>query len=135
MSIKTPLYNKLVADPALNALVDDRVYRKIAPENPTLPYVTYFSVDRPRIHLIRYSTDIVQERVQVDCWAATDGAAQNVADAIREELDGFVGNMGGTRVLGCTHVDESDTMEAPLAASETPIHRVRQDYMISYVEI
>lgn len=139
MSIKTQLYNKLVADVQVDALVDGRVYRKIAPEGATLnigsaPYVTFFSVDRNAVHDIRNPLGWVQERIQVDCWATTDPKAEEIAKAIRTLLDGFLGDMGGTRVMGCTHEGEADTMEAPLAGSETPIHRVRQDYLISYVE-
>lgn len=134
MAIKTPLYDRLVADGTVSGLVGTRIYRKVAPQEAAKPYVTFQGISAPRIHGVKNSLGVVQERIQFDCWADTDSGAEAVADAIRASLDGFTGTLGSIRVQGCTHLDERPGMEPPIGGGETPIHRVSQDYMVSYEE-
>jgi len=57
---------------------------------------------------------------------------RTLAEAVRQRLNGFRGMMGSTRVGRITLDNEFDTFEEE--AGQSGLHRVTQDYIISFIE-
>lgn len=88
--IQIGLYNLLVNDPGLSALIADRITPVMLPEDPTLPALTYLDislVSEPTFE----SSGMQRMRVQFDSHA--EGYQQSIAvqDALRLCLDGYQG--------------------------------------------
>jgi len=94
VSMPADLVTYLQADVALDALIDGHVHRLRIPPDPSFPLVVYRRISTPELHVSAY----VEPRFQFDCWAVTDTAADSVAHALRDALEGFHGLMGTTHV-------------------------------------
>jgi len=76
------LRTRLATDAGLSSMVGTRVYRGIVPEGTALPYIRMNVISDPRPeHLKGYDAARVS-RVQVDCFAASYGAARDMADRV-----------------------------------------------------
>lgn len=120
---------KLLATGAVTALVSTRIYFTDAPEPPTVPYVTLYRIDAPRVHSLTGPSGLAAARIQVDVYAKSATAARAIGKAIRESIDGFRGLQSGVNVQGVLLLDEMD------GYSESPeLRRVTQDYRVWYNE-
>ena len=82
MSIRTDIFTALSGHAALTALVSSRIYPIKAPQSPTYPLVIYQRVSNDHINSLTGSSGLNKSRYQFDIYAATYGAANNIADAV-----------------------------------------------------
>ena len=90
------LRTHLLADTALAALVGTRVYCPRAPENASLPNVTFFTrggVSNP------YIPDMPSPSVQIDCWADDPLEARNIYRKVYDSLQGIQNITVGTNTI------------------------------------
>lgn len=140
MSVESALYDKLSDTSAVTDLLGSgvafRLYPDLAPASPTKPYATYFvvSTGRSRHFAGITSSQVDFVRVQVDVWAATSLSRRNVAEAIRDALDGFSGAMGDEALVVRRVAVEGPDMstERPDYDDELPIYRARLDVEIAH---
>ncbi len=88
MSLITDLKAYAGSYTGLTALISDRLYPMMLPQEPTLPAATYLIVDDPQT----YSHSGIswrQARVQFDCYAATYLAAHNIADQVEAAINAW----------------------------------------------
>lgn len=94
------LFGFLTTNPAATAaIVGPRVYPRILPESATLPAMVYSQLAAPHsctLDNARY----VEETFQLECTADDYKTAKQLAVAVRNDLEGFQGMMGGTNVHG-----------------------------------
>lgn len=77
----------LQADPAIVAIVADRIHPVIVPEGSSLPVVTYQHVfGAPQVSLSGFTSGLTRYLVQVDCWALTFEAVAALALAVRDRI-------------------------------------------------
>ena len=115
MSIELAVFTALQNHAGLTALVGNRVYGNRAPDNPTRPYVTYFSASGVPQNDLSSKPIIDNARVQVDCWAESSyNDAKQIAAQCRLALEN-VGLCVFTR----------DDYE-----QQTKLHRVQLDFSI-----
>lgn len=89
MTPEAALVARLVADPAVSALVVDRVSPQPLPQASTLPAVTYYiagSTEAPLTHDRKVNLPVY--RVSIDAWAATPDVAAELMGAIFDALHG-----------------------------------------------
>ena len=114
MSIETLIYD------ALRALVDDRVYPDIAPDDCDRPYITYQQVGGRAINFIDPTVPGKRNaRVQINVWADTRLEVSTLAGAIENALRAEEALQ--TSVLGAA-VSEYDM--------ETKLRGSRQDFSV-----
>jgi hypothetical protein len=88
MSFEADFKAHLQADPALVALVADRIHPGVVPEGSPLPVVTYTHVlGQPEICLDGFTSGVTRYAMQVDCWALTYDEATALALAVRDRLN------------------------------------------------
>lgn len=75
---------------ATYALASTRIYWNLIPKNPTLPFVRVSKVaKRPIIQGLIFTSEPSITDVQIGCFAKTQEAAADLADAVSADLDGY----------------------------------------------
>ena len=88
--------------------------------------MTYQRVSRSAVRDLTGVTYWIS-RFQFSCWAERYEQAKQVAQAIRQALEDYVGAMGEFRILDSTSVNEID-----LSQPETELYHVALDILITY---
>jgi len=125
--MKEQLRVRLLADPDVAALVESRISWGSRPRMDCLPAVCLHLISGVRQYHLGGSSDLVQSRVQADCWAQTYAAATQVSRAVIAELSGL--RDAAMRVQGAFVADERDLPDEGTAADEI-LYRVSLDFMI-----
>jgi Protein of unknown function (DUF3168) len=121
-------------------LVGTRVYPLRLPQAtpaPVLPAIRYQRIDTVRAPYREMATgrsEYVRPRFQIDCFATTPAGAQQVADAVRAQIDGFRGTSAGMAIGGIALEDEAADLEEGVGVGGAPIYRHRLDFLIGHAE-
>jgi len=112
-TIEQGLHAHLIADGGVSALVAARIYPLRAPQNPTVPYVTYSRINTDREHHMSGASGLAHPHFQIDVFASSFSSMSAVANAIRSALDVYSGDMGSPSidVSSVLVVDERDFYE------------------------
>ncbi len=133
MSLQTSLCSYLEADAGVAALVGTRIYPLI-PKGATLPYVIYSRSSVKRYPVSSGSTGLVTTVVRLVSFADHYGAAVEVAEALRDALDGKTGTVGDQSFEPCQLVAESDNIDPVEFAQNSAPYFVAQEYQITHRE-
>lgn len=128
--MKEAIYARLFAAAPIRALVDERITPGRRTQGDPLPSVTFNTISAPRRRTLRGRTAMVQGRMQIDCWGATEDSADTLAKAVKAELEGARFEHGGVRVRGVFLIDEAD--DEGSGDPETPF-RTRLDFRVSHI--
>lgn len=129
-TLKNALADRLLASPAVTAIVATKIKWGFVPQATVLPYVRLQVISDPRpIYLKGY--DVSREtRVQVDCFATTSVEAGAVAAAIiavmlapTQSADG--GRFGRTKAIGPEDLGEDVT-------GKGFVHRAKVDLLVRH---
>ena len=145
MIARDALIERLLTGTAVAALVADRIYPHWAPQGitPGQAYLVVLQISAVRTHHTLGASGLVEARVQVDVFAGSLRAADELAKAVRQRLDGYRGPItvgtGGTAetlTLQQCHLDnEVPDIESWDPYAEAPAwSRVTQDYLIAHAE-
>jgi hypothetical protein len=134
---------RLLAIPAVVAIVDDRVYALILPQKGVLPAIRVQLITRDDPPHLRGTTGFISSRVQIDYFVdrtpggdplatakALAAAAHGVPGGPDWGLAGWKGVIGGTRVDHIHLVDGARDFQG----AELEELRVRHDYLVHYRE-
>ena len=123
----------LKADSGINTMVGGRVYPNYVPQGSAFPSISYSQTSGVRLRNIDNGpTGRAMPRITINSWAAKYFDVRTLANMVRLRLDGFQGIMGTDRIDRVTLDNEFDAFEEE--AGTSGIHRVMQDYIISFVE-
>lgn len=123
------LISALLDDPAVSLAVGSRVYPITAPQGTPLPRITVHKISAVRTYHVQGQADLVESRVQVDCWGRSFGEAKDAARAIITALSGYRDDFfSGVFIDG-----ERDFFDAPSNTSER-IYRTSVDLIIWHPE-
>ena len=94
--MKAELFTYLNADGPLTTLISDRIFPTIAPASASFPRVTIRRIINDHVHHMLGASGLSQALYQIDSWALTSPSVEDVAEALRAPLDGFIHKfMGG----------------------------------------
>ena len=86
--LEEALQTRLAAFAGLSALVAARIYAVRAPQNPTLPYVTYQRIAAERFSAMGSDTGVASVLMQLDAWSEASALqAKQVATQVRLALE------------------------------------------------
>lgn len=133
MSVSTTIEERLAVflagRPALAALVEDRVHPVKLPQLPEYPSVSFFRVNPVPLTTLDDGPQNVQgTTVQVSAWSTDYYEACRVAETVRQEMQGFRGEMGSMTVGQVIHEGGRDGYDDE--AQEPGVHQVSNDYTI-----
>lgn len=132
MIIEQAIITALLADSALIAVVGQRIYPVLAPQDIEAPYVVINKISGPRNHSMGGSSHLVNPRFQFSCFATTYAVAKQVSGLIQTVLQGYsgtLGGVGGVAVNGCFYEDETDMYE-----DDTKLFHVALDFKLWHEE-
>jgi hypothetical protein len=139
MPLKSPeqgLATVLVSDPAVAAVVGQRVYPVIAPAAADLPFITWRRSGVQRSHTLGGPMGMPTVVMSVDLYAVTYEAVRELADRIRRALDGYGGSPSDSVVVDNVSLDnESDGFIQLAGGDLPPVYSVTQTYSIMWQEI
>lgn len=92
------LHARLSTVAGLMALVADRIYPGLVPENQTLPLVAFVRIDEDEEQAMGGDTDIQETAFEVTSFGADYDSTEAVHEAVRNALRRFTGTSGGVEV-------------------------------------
>ena len=98
MSIETALYSYLASYAGLTALIGDRIYPLVIPEQASLPAIAYQRISTRFTYSHDGDSELDRPRFQFSCVAATAKAAREVRDQVVAALSAYSGDMQGVNV-------------------------------------
>ena len=106
----------------MQGIVNSRISRNVAVQDAEIPYIVYAVIDDvAMMHLTAQSGDAIA-RVQVDSYADSHDGARELADAVREAVNGFYGTVTtseGSIDITMLKLDTSyDSYETPSGGGE-----------------
>ena len=112
-------------------IANTRVYPLLIPLETIRPAIAYQRIAGPRINLHDGPSGLARATIQITCQAPDYSIVKRLINAVRKDLDGYKGLMGGvsgTDVQWCNMISEIDGDELQDAAI------VRADFQFLYRE-
>jgi hypothetical protein len=82
-----PVQSTLLAAAAVTAIVGQRVYQSIAPQDITQPYVVWSVVTSAPGNNLSETPEYDDQRVQIDCWSTNQSQARQLGQAVRDAIE------------------------------------------------
>lgn len=111
ITLEAALESLLTDDATVSGMVVDRVYRGIATQEETLPYIVFENDGGdPPDKALSGPTGMASRDVVIDCRAASGAEATNLAAAVMFLLDGYRGDVDGFAIdlIDCMEPSTSD---------------------------
>lgn len=138
VSLRLALVAALKADPAVVAIVGDRVFPGIVPQTVSLPAIAYqvVSLARNRPRDLAGRNLIPSARIQISALSRSLSECEAAIEAVRQAIDAFRGDLGGAglTVVDTIAIDERDLHEDVGDATARPIFRTVADYLVRFRE-
>jgi len=135
MTLEDAIYQKLLADPDVTAIVgsgnEARIFPMILPQNTPFPAVHFSRVSADRTYSMDGKTGLVASRFQFESYSRSPEEVKNLSEAIRRSLEVFKGNVGEVVINGIFL--ESDT-NLNNFTEQTDLFRYTQDFIIHHQE-
>lgn len=135
--IKRGVYSYLTGQTAFTNTVGTRLFPNSAEgQAPQTPYITYQRINSDPEHDMSGASGLASVTFQFDCYGSTSDEADQAAEALRAELQGFQrGTMGSVSVRSVFKESDNDFFIEPQDGGEgTGLHRTSSDYTFWYVE-
>lgn len=123
--------DQLENDPAVAALVADRIYPVIAPASASLPFVTWRRQAVTRQMTLGGPLGMPSVSLAVDMYGETYLGVREIADKVRAVLDGFRGDSGNYISVSIVSLEsESDGFIQLAGGDLPPVYSVTQTYNV-----
>lgn len=135
-NIGSAIRSFLLSRTMLTALIGQRMYPDVMPQDATMPSVCYYRFSTERTHDISSCTRSASTRVRFDCFASTRATADDIATAIRlSGITEFTGNIGNINVQG-VRIDGGEIYSQQPPTDGNQVHRyvTSFDLMVNYSE-
>lgn len=136
--IRPGLFAFLAADSVINPLVTtggiSRIYPIRLPQGEKLASLVYTRISGQGDYTMQGASGYTRPRYQIDAWAPSAGAANALASAVKDALDGFKGAMGtGANAIDVQGVFCADQRES--YDDVVQLYGVSRDYFIHHGEL
>ena len=111
MSLNTAIFKMLSEDPAINAIVNTRVYPSVIPQKTALPAIIYSQDTNEPTNVKQNPSTLDVIRMEIDCFADTIVECDQLAKDIRRVLDRFSGTVENVVIDSVTFMDEDNDFE------------------------
>jgi hypothetical protein len=126
----------LVTNPAVAAIVGDRVYHNVRPANERRPSIVLARISTFFARRFGGDFGFTKGRIQVDCLAESYQTAKELAAAAKARLDQYKSRqpVEGVRFIYIEVEDERDLSAAPLQGQASPLFGVSVDTRFLFEE-
>jgi hypothetical protein len=130
--IGNAISKKLLAEPSVTAITSTRVWPDTLPKNAVIPAVVYSVISNIPEHHLTGAAAIAQARVQLDCYASTRDAANELGETVRLAIDGQRGTWGSQYIRTCHLDNDLADYDYPIDGSDAKRYLRTQDYLVNY---
>lgn len=121
--VENNLFAWLITQPALTAIVGEKIYPTLIPQGEGLPFIGYGRSGGNAPLSLSGERTLVQPRFLFNAFAENYAQAREIGDVLVSLFDGFTGNMAGLRVAGAQALNDgrddwSSDLEAPFREVE-----------------
>lgn len=99
---------RLLAVPAVTALVGARVYAEYAPESATVPYLVVQATAAVRAAAMGVDAGVLETTLEVTCVAGSAEARDALGEAVRGAVQRYRGTVAGVTVQDTFVVNQAD---------------------------
>lgn len=132
-TLREAVFARLSRSPWIAAVVGPRIFFGALPQTKRFPALTYFVPSRTGGHNLGGADGTSRARVQISAWSFSELEAEQLAMAIRDRFDGFVGLIGQVEITACLFAGEVDLPEPPgKDGSDDWTYQIAVDYSISH---
>ena len=138
MTLEESLHEQLLHSSPIGAIVGARIWHGRLPPNSFAPGLTQPALTYWRVSSNRLRTEdpkIVgnrRSRFQLDCWAKADIDVWDLCNAVRRELEGFRGDLGGSGGIPVSAITFENCRD--MFEPKTGIHHVPMDFFIFHAQ-
>ena len=124
--ITTSIRKYLTGRTAVTDLVPaDRIRPDVLKQNETMPAITVRQFDSSHEHGLAGAAGLYESRVRVECYADTRLESNAIAEAVRNQLQGFTGTMEADYVNDCLLDATASDVDTPRDGSDRWRFRTR----------
>lgn len=123
--MKAALRARLLADATITGLVGTRIDWGLRPQGKALPAITLTLIPTPRAYHMGGAQVTQHYMVQIDCWALSYKAADDLRQAVIAELEPASGEFQGSFVLR--------DQDIPERVENAEIHRASIDFRLTHI--
>ena len=87
---ESDVYQLLKSNVAIKALINERVYPMVAPQNVVKPYLTYQVISGLKLQCMGGQIYQGDYRMQIDCFSLTYSNVKAISEAVKNALIGFM---------------------------------------------
>ncbi len=125
----------IAADPAVAALLGERIWPVIAPQSASLPFATWRRTGVQRSQTLSGPMGMATVLLAVDVFSTTYEEARDIADRVRSVLDGWGGAVSEYVSVRNVSLDSESDGFVQLAGGDLPhVYQVTQSYSILWQE-
>jgi len=124
------IYERLTGDAAVFALVGNRIYPQVAPQNAEKPYVTYRVVAAVDSENFEGSDELLMRRYEFTSYAELYDDARAIVAAVKQSLQAFQGMMGSCDVDSIQFSDGDSGSDS--YDDDEKIHQTTIDFRVFY---
>lgn len=119
--IEAGIFEYLTSQTAITGLIDSRLYPVTVPQNTPYPAMSYRLVSEVTIPAHDGPLNLVEARVQFDCFDREYAGVKSLARALRRAIDGYRGQMGEVEIHGVFFQNTLDAFEDPPEVYRIPV--------------
>lgn len=120
----------LIAQQPIAAIVADRVEVGRAGQGTPWPRIVLSQVSRQNFGSLDGAGDVNGPRWQIDCQAKDSTTAVQLAAAVEDAVDGYLGPMGASAEVSAWVANTFTDYDAPHDGSDAGVHRVLIDVQL-----
>lgn len=130
------VYDYLIADSAVSALVGTRIRPDALDDDDTMPAVLFYRTTGVHETRIDGSTaGLAETRLEVHCFANTRKQANEVAEAVRLAMIDFAGIRSGVNIrTSVVDTGQMQSVDNPVGGTEVYRYVTSQDFRIFFIE-
>ena len=138
MPLQSPeqaLASVMLTNPAVAAVVGQRVYPVIAPATAEVPFITWRRSSVSRQQTLSGPMGMPTVTLAIDLYATTYEAVRDLADRVRVALDGYGGRPSDSAVVKNVSLDnEADGFIQLAGGDMPPVYSVSMTFSIMWSE-
>lgn len=138
MSAEYAVRKLLAGNAGLAAVVGERVYWLMRPENDSFPAIVLQVVTATHFASLAGSDGVIHKRMQIDVYGTTWASVLSTSELVRGVLQNYRGVVspadGDVKIDRIFWDDETDMVEQAYDASEAHFYRRSIDCTVAYTE-
>ena len=107
------IYGRLSAESTVIAIVGQKIYPDLTPQDVQYPFCVYTIVNSTPIDYKDGQSNLEEVQFQIDCYTQSYDTTQELANNIRNSLDRFVGTINNVEVQTIKYMSSDSQVYNP----------------------